>query len=260
MDEQIEQPKPKPEADDNKESLLLSFEERIEGLVNRGQKRGKRYSVIGIVSSLVITAGVIASGYYLFSQITGITDKVDKQEDTANFQNVIDPDGRCKGESCCLASLERIRKNGYKEADKDGNCDTGFSVKGLVCDNSLKWCEIDGSKAETPGLASISSSTDLVAGTSTLDQEQASGSSALADVDMQKATGTMPAAVSDNPGLGSSTPSLYSTAVPGKDSDNDGLGDADEARIGTDPNNPDTDGDGYKDGEEVSKGFNPLGK
>ncbi|MCX6796216.1 MAG: hypothetical protein NTW06_01835 [Candidatus Falkowbacteria bacterium] len=62
------------------------FEEKLQGLYDKGKRRGKRYSIIGIVGSLVIVIAVAIAGYYLLSQIKDLSQKVDQREqDTVNL-------------------------------------------------------------------------------------------------------------------------------------------------------------------------------
>ncbi len=46
---------------------------------------------------------------------------------------------KCAGDSCCLASVNRMKENGFEEA-KDGKCPEGVVKDQLKCVNSLQWC------------------------------------------------------------------------------------------------------------------------
>ncbi len=46
---------------------------------------------------------------------------------------------KCAGNSCCLASVSRMKENGFEEA-KDGKCPEGVDKDMLKCVNSLQWC------------------------------------------------------------------------------------------------------------------------
>lgn len=121
-------------------SAKVIFEERIQALRNKGKKRGKRYSFIGITVSLVIFIFSMVMGYILFEQISQISKKVSVVNIRNNFQELIDPNMRCQ-DSCCFASLEKMRKYNYEEVDVNGNCKEGFQSNSLRCELSLIWCE-----------------------------------------------------------------------------------------------------------------------
>jgi len=46
---------------------------------------------------------------------------------------------KCVGDSCCLASVSRMKENGFEEV-KDGKCPEGVDKDMLKCVNSLQWC------------------------------------------------------------------------------------------------------------------------
>jgi len=62
---------------------ITDFEKRISQLREVGRKRGKRYSVIGIAASIIITAAVMYSGYKLSLEIIDLTQKA--QDETSNL-------------------------------------------------------------------------------------------------------------------------------------------------------------------------------
>jgi len=117
------------------------FEDRIQALRKKGKKRGKRYSLIGILISSLIFLFTMTMGYILIEQISQISKKVNLVNVKNNFQNVIDPDMHCKT-SCCLASLEKMRRFKYSELNENGGCEEGYFIDKLQCDTSLEWCEL----------------------------------------------------------------------------------------------------------------------
>jgi hypothetical protein len=203
-------------------SPKISLEERIEKLVTKGKKRGKRYSIIGISLSLVIAGIVLYVGYYLFSEVGKITGNMNKQSEAIIQTENVDTNGRCS-DNCCLASLEKMKKHGFSEVDASGNCPGGYKSSKLDCETSVVWCEAS------------ASSTEMQVSTSSDAQEIASST----------------------PDVATSSESVNQSQA--KDSDSDGLSDDEEAKYGTDANNPDTDGDGFQDGYEVENGYNPNG-
>jgi len=55
------------------------FEERIMKLIEKGRRRGRRYSIIGITTSILIAVAVLSGGYYLLTEITRISERTDKE-------------------------------------------------------------------------------------------------------------------------------------------------------------------------------------
>jgi len=45
------------------------------------------------------------------------------------------------GGPCCIESVNFMEKNGYKLADETGKCPEGFNANGLLCVDTLTWCE-----------------------------------------------------------------------------------------------------------------------
>jgi hypothetical protein len=50
---------------------------------------------------------------------------------------------RCEsgGGKCCFASVERMQKNGFSEAQEGGRCPAGQQANTLRCPGALTWCE-----------------------------------------------------------------------------------------------------------------------
>jgi hypothetical protein len=223
------------------------FEEKIAILLNRGKKRGKQYSFIGISLSFIIFAVVIIVGYKILGQVNLFSEKIKNQEEKNNV--FIDPENRCNGNVCCLASLEKIHMKRFVEVAVDSECQEGFIKNRLNCDGSLFWCEeevADDSQAlydqeQNDGNPDNNGNSDIEGeANETGDDNQGS--------DSGNASTTI-SDINNNSGLGAEM-----------DSDNDELTDQEEQEYGTDTSNPDTDGDGYLDGEEVNGGYNPLGE
>ena len=55
------------------------FEMRIRQLVEKGRRRGKRYSIIGITTSILMTLIVIGGGYYLLTEVINLSEKTDEK-------------------------------------------------------------------------------------------------------------------------------------------------------------------------------------
>lgn len=121
--------------------VITNIDQRIKSLEEKGKKRGKRNSWIGLLSSSGILLVVFIAGYYLLGEINNITNRV---EVDFNFSQtmVSDPDGYCSVEDdCCLTSLSRSRKRGLMLIDELGVCPEGSVSNQLKCATSLTWCE-----------------------------------------------------------------------------------------------------------------------
>ncbi len=117
------------------------FENRMQGLYEKGRKRGFRYSIIGISYSIIIAIVVLSFGYYLINEIKEISEQVDNV-DSAPLEAILDPDNKiCNMDNCCLASLKRIHRHNYEIYDREKRCADGYERKTLECENSLAWCE-----------------------------------------------------------------------------------------------------------------------
>lgn len=117
------------------------FESRMQGLYEKGRKRGFRYSIIGISYSIIIAIVVLSFGYYLINEIKEISRQVDNV-DSVPVEAILDPDNKiCNTDYCCLASLRRIHKHNYEIYDREKRCAEGYERKTLECENSLAWCE-----------------------------------------------------------------------------------------------------------------------
>jgi hypothetical protein len=71
----------KPEAPKTSVSHLdpiANFEERLKKLEARGRKRGRRFSIIGIVYSVIICIAILISGYYIVKDINDFSDQTQK--------------------------------------------------------------------------------------------------------------------------------------------------------------------------------------
>jgi hypothetical protein len=175
----------------------ISLEERIEKLVTKGKRRGKRYSIIGISVSLIIAAIVIYVGYYLFTEVGQITGDMNKQSEAIIKTESADTNGRCK-DNCCLASLEKMKKHGMSEVDVSGACPDGHRSNKLDCDTSVVWCE----------------TLEIATNTEPVFQPEDSDLDGLSDADEAK----------------------YGTDINNPDTDGDGYNDGDEISGGYDPN------------------------
>jgi len=251
---------------------VKEFDNRIKKLRDKGKKRGKRYSVIGITASIIISVSVLTGGYFIFSEVIDITKEVEKNEESSSFINIIDPEGRCaKGDNCCLASLEKIKKYKYLEFESEKGCGTGYKENKLNCKTSLSWCEVIEEEicVKEGEMISIMPTSSGVSGKKCC--EGLTESVSYAEINNECAP-EMDVAICINCQDGTCGPGENKCNCPEdcgeistssellQDSDNDGLLDYEETEYGTDINNPDTDGDGYLDGDEVKNGFNPAGE
>jgi len=250
-------------ADDKK--FGNDFEERVKGLYSKGQKRGKRYSVIGIVGSMLILGVMTVVGYYLWSQVKDISKKVeDREQDTINLMEasstrndlidrnkkslailtdwtacVMDDDCVETQINCCSCNSggeqTAINKNYLAnwQGEINASCQDTVCATVVNCKEGKTICDNGKCVFNTTAEEATSSAEKDIA------------SSSLSETTDPNA----PAGVSD----------VVESADVNTDSDVDGLSDSEELRYGTNPNNPDTDGDSYKDGDEVNGGYNPLG-
>lgn len=225
------------------------FEEKISELRQKGEKRGKRYSAIGIIGSLLIFVVVVYFGYKIFVQVGSLTKTVDEQEGNSVLENYLDPENKCQGNNCCLVSLEKINKNDYTEIDSSQNCESGFFKTSLGCTESLFWCQVDLQQTKEREESLKAGQTAQI-----LEKSSTSSDNFLEEAgDEEKELGLQESASTSMPSLPLVDPEEL------VDTDSDGLLDFEEEEFGTDINNPDTDGDGFWDGEEVRQGYNPLG-
>jgi len=250
---------------------LKEFDGRIKKLRDKGKKRGKRYSIIGITASILISIGVLVGGYFLFNEIVNITKEVEQQEKTNDFSNIIDPEGRCNNDNCCLASLEKINRNKYIEFENEKGCGAGYKENKLNCETSLSWCEVIKEEicAKEGGMISIMPTSKGVPSKKCCEGLVESVSYTGIN---SECFPEMDVAICTNCQDGTCGPGENKCNCPQdcgeistssellQDSDNDGLLDEEETEYGTDINNPDTDGDGYLDGDEIKNGFNPAGE
>jgi hypothetical protein len=81
----------------------------------------------------------MVAGYLLYEQIGSISQEVDEKSAAGAFAD--DPENRCGGDVCCLASMRRMRKHDAAPYDPAVGCPAGQEMKQLDCDNSLQWCE-----------------------------------------------------------------------------------------------------------------------
>ncbi len=84
------------------------FEMRIRQLVEKGRRRGKRYSIIGITASILMTLVVIGGGYYLLTEVINLSEKTDKkmgamlEERTSGRVSIPDQWRVCAQDEDCL--------------------------------------------------------------------------------------------------------------------------------------------------------------
>jgi hypothetical protein len=213
------------------------FEARLKKLEDRGRKRGKRYSRIGLIYSIIICAAVLISGFIIIQQINDFSDMA---AESANSISEMNNNNQTKGKlvfhtawknclndsdcvetqkDCCLCNSggEKISINSLFLAEWDNllkkNCKNTVCPSVSSCQIGISLCKEKRCFFEA---SEISTSTENTAIATTTGQNFL-------------------------------------------DADNDGLTNEKEIKYGTDLNNPDTDSDGFLDGDEVNKGFNPKG-
>ena len=201
-----------------------NFTERIRNLEKKGKKRGKYFSLVGIIGGLLIALLVMCAIYFLLLDVIDISGKVD--ENTASIPDILknidkkdilpvwkkcelDSDCVTTRKGCCECSSggfqEAINKNYLEEWNSklSNNCHTVICPQLYRCEDGLAIC--DNGKC----IFKIGAVEEFIK------EEQL-------------------------------------------DSDNDGLSDHDEINVYfTNPELSDTDGDGYSDGEEVESGHDP---
>lgn len=238
------------------------FDERIRNLEKKGKKRGKYFSLIGIVGGFLIALLVIYAIYFLLSDVINISGKVD--ENIANISDIlkdidkkdilpiwkkceIDSDCVITRKGCCECSSggfqEAINKKYLEEWNSklSNSCHTIICPQLYRCEEGLAICD-NGSCVFKVGAVEEFIKKDFSVEISTSTQEDktqnhATGTEELKDVCLDEKCSNL------------------------LDFDNDGLSDYDEINVYlTDPKLSDTDGDGYSDGDEVDNGYDPLGE
>lgn len=259
-----EQPKvalPKPATDPG------DFEERVKNLYNKGVKRGKRYSWIGIVGSILILVVMSGIGYYLWSQVRDISKQVDTREkDTVAMSNATSVKGNSNKSTVTATSTEEISiLPEWKTCAADSDCvetqasccpcNSGGEQSAINKNYLSNWQEKISSNCQGIVCAMF---VNCQAGGPVCDNGECVFATTT-NAELASST-KMDLIASSTEETASSSAIISSSSVTANiDSDNDGLTDSQEAKYGTDPHNPDTDGDGFKDGDEVKNGYNPLG-
>ncbi|MCK4540354.1 hypothetical protein KAU09_04335 [Candidatus Parcubacteria bacterium] len=238
------------------------FDERIRSLEKKGKKRGKCFSLIGIIGGFLIALLVMYAVYFLLLEVIDMSGKIDETtasipdiSKSINKKDILPTWKKCElnldcivtKKGCCECasggSQEAINKKYLEEWNSklNNNCHTVVCPQlyrcedgRAICDNGLCIFEVgaieDFIKEETP--VEISTSTRK---NETLNQ--ATGTEALEGI------------------------CLDEECLNLLDSDNDGLSDYDENNVYfTNPELSDTDGDGYSDGDEVKNGYDPKEK
>lgn len=268
-----------------------SFEQRIESLVNKGYKRGRRYSIIGIISSVLICIVVLSVGYYLVNQISSLVTQVNKETEESlsttvkpNLTELVIPKKwkECSNDDDCIVTQGDCcpcQNGGLQTAINKNHADTWLSRKSVKCANQEclgeDKCLIGGTACHNnicvfiEGLKPcILPGAEIIFSTSTpVDSRCCVGLKAIADNGTGKyfclPCGNSNCDIGENemncqedcrPTASTSDSAILS------DVDQDGLNDTDEIKYSTDPNNPDSDSDGYSDLDEINRGYNPNGE
>jgi hypothetical protein len=267
--------------------------QRVNGLEKKGRKRGKIYSVVGILAMIIIFAGSSYGIYYYLKDINKVSNQandnllVQKDEIQKNVECVgdidcVDKQNNCPSGDCSGGRFSCQESKCVFVKDINNNCVVEGGALDLVASSTSTCCE--GLKATSSmsvsqdGICQISTSTTVCVkcndGVCGIGENKcncpqdclqtASSTDITNNLNQNNSTSTL----NKNECGSSSCPiiknennasSSNNIIDPNLDTDNDSLSDIDEAKYGTDPNNPDTDGDGYKDGDEVKGGYNPKG-
>jgi hypothetical protein len=118
---------------------LTAFDQRINMLREKGRKRGKRYSIIGITASIVICLVVLGAGYYLWTEVFNLSGQVDEKDKQLELPAEVHAI-KCSDE-CCLSSERIIRSNNFIYFNETKGCPDGYQKNSLPCVTSLGWCE-----------------------------------------------------------------------------------------------------------------------
>ena len=179
------------------------FEKRMQGLHDKGKRRGLKFSIIGLFLGVIITVGTIYLVNAFKGDVQDISNEVERQNDEP-IEAVIDTDNICNNDYCCLASLRRIKNNNYIKIEENENCPNDYTENALRCINSLLWCE---PPAIIPNTASYTVEHAII--------EE--------NID------------SDNDGLSDVLEIEYGTDINNPDTDGDGFLDGDEVENGYNP-------------------------
>ena len=243
---------------DESDKAMEDFEERVKGLYSKGQKRGKRYSLIGIVGSIIILVVMSAVGYYLWSQVRDISKKVEtREQDTINLIAATSTRGDVSDQVEEVLAISPqwtscVNDDDCIETQTDCcSCQSGGTQTAINKNYLVNWQGMLDSNCQDAACLAV---VNCIAGKAICDN-------GLCTFSISEASSTEPSNIATSSletGLldAATAASMNSNNI---DSDNDGLTDEYELIYGTDKDNPDTDGDSYKDGDEVKNGYNPLG-
>jgi len=270
---------------------------RVDALELKGKKRGKRYSIIGILGAILIAIVVIIVGYFILSQTKKISLQVDR-----NIDNI--PDIREEMEN------KIILRNSWLKCEKDNDC---IETKKDCCDcynggeqtamnrkyfddwyellnnncadidcSAFENCEEGRVKCNNNICEFVSSDEEEIEDKDYYDflEDKCLGDlCCFSSVENMRENNYLECAKNNKCPEGfqcvfndcevslgwceifrEDAKTEISIDLSILDSDEDGLSDEEEIFYGTDKNNPDTDGDGYLDGDEVEGGYNPQGE
>jgi len=280
-------------------SKIENLNKRIDELEKKGKKRGKRYSLIGIIGGLLIALIIIIVVRFILFQTKNISQKVDESvNDLPNIREEMEnkvilrhawmqceKDNDCvetKINCCdCYQGGEQVAINRKyfdtwysllnKNCDQEECLDVDNCTEGKIsCQNHL--CrfvaleEIELEKKDYYDLLKDKCVNDVCC-LSSLDYMKNNNYLECSD-DKKCPEGFECVSDDCSPSLSWCGPVQNNSNIENTeemenlkniDSDQDGLSDEEEIFYGTDKNNPDTDGDTYLDGDEVKNGYNPLG-
>ncbi len=253
---------------------ISNFEQRIGKLREKGKKRGRRFSKIGIIVSFFVSLGAMYLGYYYLTDIINITEKA--EENIAETPNI----RRGGDKKLVLSDKWKICKQNQDCVETKQNCcdcNNGGIQDAINRQYLLGWEDILKEKCQDIGCTAVINCKEgkvacaeghcvfiVLEDLNVKFSNRAIGTTTEEKKDNQEILSTstledlMNKEEKDNKDHDFTTSSTEKEIK--KDFDDDGLTDEEEVQYGTDPENPDSDSDGYLDGDEVKNGYNPLGE
>lgn len=98
-----------------------------------------------IILSILVVVAIFAIGYFYLSQGKNLTESrihPVSEEGSRNslYDELVNECKNKEGESCCLASAEAMKINGYTLVPREG-CPSGYRSNMMRCVDSYRWCQ-----------------------------------------------------------------------------------------------------------------------